>query len=443
MLSIEKVLLSAINNHSTQPIVVAYSGGVDSQVLLHALIQLKQTKKLANSIIVCHINHGISQYSDDWQLFAQQQCQYYQVKLVVNAVNVKEKAQQSLEALARDARYKALQSVNEERSIILTGHHSDDQSETLLLALKRGAGLKGLSSMPEISQLEQHLLVRPFLHVSREVIIAYAQEHNLKWIEDDSNDDTRFDRNFIRQEIMPLLTKRWPSINKTINRSAQHCMEGQLLLDELAQQDLNECHVEVISLSVEKLKKLSQARFNNLLRFFMASQQCLMPSTEQLKQVYQQIFASEDKNPSVKVGDHYFRRYKNALHLTSDFQDVSQWQCELNLAVNSEVKLPDNLGQISIKIDALPTSEYVQIQYFSAKGVLIKSLAIPISKKEQKVMIKFEHNNPRCLPDYRQHSRDLKKVLQELNIAPWQRKRIPFLYYGESFVAAIGHFVCK
>ncbi len=440
---IEQALLKVFDKDNIKPIVVAYSGGIDSQVLLHALTQLKQSNQLDNPITVCHVNHGISTHADNWQAFAKQQCQYYQVKLIVKTVNVKEKPQQSLEALARDARYQALQNINEKKSLILTGHHSDDQSETFLLALKRGAGLKGLSSMAKESLLGQHSLVRPFLHISRVMIENYAKKHHLDWIEDESNDDTRFDRNFIRQDIMPLLIQRWPSVQNTINRSAQHCMEGQSLLDELAQQDHNECYVESKILSVIKLKELSKARFKNLLRFFLASHQCLMPSTEQLQQVYQQISANEDKIPMVKVGNHYFRRFKEGLYLTVDFKDVSQWQVDINLTVNNEIELPDKIGNISIKSDDLSKNYAHQYQFFSIENILKESLIISAPKNSEKMTIRFEHNNPRCLPEYRQHSRSLKKVLQELNIAPWQRKRIPFLYYGDTFVAAIGYFVCK
>jgi tRNA(Ile)-lysidine synthase len=415
--------------HGNIELIIAYSGGVDSQVLLHALVQLKQNNLINNKITVCHVNHGLSQNAPDWQEFAKKECAKLSVELVIKSVNVKVKAQQSLEALARDARYSALKTLRDNKSLILTGHHSDDQSETFLLALKRGAGLKGLAAMSVQTQLGQHLLVRPLLDVSRQEIESYARTHQLSWVEDESNLDTCFDRNFIRQQIMPLLRERWPSINNTINRSASHCLAGQELLDELAEDDLRNCQATKASLYTQALKDLSPARFNNVIRFFLAQQDYLMPSTEQLKQVRQQLQASEDKNPQIKVGQCVFRRHKEQLFITPDYKDISDWYRDIYLSEGTFVlELPDDLGKLAFTTQL-------------AQGNAFPLVCLPAVG--QKVTVRFSHNNPKCLPDFRQHSRSLKKVLQELNVEPWQRKRIAFLYYDNELVTAIGHFICK
>ena len=432
---IESALLSALNKHPEMPLVIAYSGGVDSQVLLHALASLKEQNQLSsNPITVCHVNHGLSDNASAWQSFAEQSCLALQLPLKVCQVNVQAQAQQSLEALARDARYQALQSIYQQRSLIITGHHSDDQAETFLLALKRGSGLKGLSAMAIETKQTKDLLVRPLLSITRGEIVNYAQQHNLAWVEDESNTDTRFDRNFIRNDIMPLLTQRWPSIVHTINRSSEHCSEGQLLLNELAEDDLALCQIDTNILCTKSLKQLSQRRFNNVIRYFLSKNNCLMPSTEQLIQVHRQLNAENDKNPTVKVGEHFFRRYRASLYLTPNFEDVSGWQEKIILSSHGnqikKVELPDNLGQLYFDTST---------SYQENK----KQQAIIMPSKGQAITIRFEHNNPNCLPDYRQHSRSLKKVLQELNIPPWQRKRIPFLYYDDTLVAAIGYFVCQ
>ena len=410
-------------------LIVAYSGGIDSQVLLHALMQLKKNQLISNKITVCHVNHGLSQNAEDWQEFAKIECAKLSVELIIKCVNVQAQAQQSLEALARDARYYALKTLRDNKSLVLTGHHSDDQSETFLLALKRGAGLKGLSAMSVQTQLGQHLLVRPLLTVSRQEIEAYANDNQLSWVEDESNLDTCFDRNFIRQQIMPLLHDRWPSINNTINRSASHCLAGQELLDELAQEDLISCQATKTSLYSQALKDLSPARFNNVIRFFLAQQDYLMPSTEQVKQVRQQLQASEDKSPQIKVGQCIFRRFKDQLFITPDYKDINDWQKEIDLPEGATVvELPDDLGKLTF------TTQLAQEH---------DSTLVCLPKLGQKVSVRFSHNNPKCLPDFRQQSRSLKKVLQELNVAPWQRKRIAFLYYDNELVAAIGYFICK
>jgi tRNA(Ile)-lysidine synthase len=369
----------------------------------------------------------LSKNAQSWQEFAKQECSKLSVNLVVKHVNVQIKAQLSLEAQARDARYDALKSLRNKRSIVLTGHHSDDQSETFLLALKRGAGLKGLSAMSAQTQLAQHLLVRPLLSISRQEIEEYANTNQLSWVEDESNTDTCFDRNFIRQNIIPLMRERWPSINNTINRSASHCCAAQELLDELAEQDLSQCQASDNCLYVKALTDLSDARFNNLIRFFLNQHHCLMPSTEQLKQVRLQLMANDDKNPVVKVAEHFFRRFKGMLFLTPEYKDISGWKASVDID-GSVITLPDNLGTL------------VFSQNNSNDDQLIR---ISLPREQQQVSIRFSHDNPKCLPDFRQRTRSLKKVLQELDIPPWQRKRIPFLYYDNELVAAIGQFICQ
>jgi len=440
MNKIESALVSAINKYPHTPLVIAYSGGVDSQVLLHALAKLTHENKVLNSLVVCHVNHGLSDNAQQWQRFAEQQCQRLKLPLKICQVDVKAQTQQSLEALARDARYQSLQSIYKEASILLTGHHSDDQAETFLLALKRGSGLKGLSAMTLESKRGKDLLVRPLLTITRAQIIDYAKTHNLIWVEDESNADINFDRNFIRQELIPLITTRWPSVVNTINRSSDHCREGQLLLDELAATDLSFCQQQGAknskTLSVTALQRLSTARFNNLIRYFLGKNHCLMPSTEQLNQLKQQLNANSDKNPEVKVGKNYFRRYKGDLYLTENFNDISDWSVDLKrLDQTQHIELPDQLGkvQFSVKVSKLVDQQ----------SISNKNLRVILPKTKSKISIRFNHTNPTCLPDYRNHSRSLKKILQELNVPPWQRKRIPFLYYGDVLVAAIGYFVCQ
>jgi tRNA(Ile)-lysidine synthase len=448
MTMIESALLSAIQKHPKTPVVIAYSGGVDSQVLLHALAKLRHAKQIPNPITVCHVNHGLSENASTWQRFAEQACKKLTLPFVACQVNVQKQAQQSLEAIAREARFKALQSLYHGQSLIFTGHHRDDQAETFLLALKRGSGLKGLSAMSSEAKHGKDIFVRPLLNISRTEIIRYAKAHKLDWVEDESNSDTRFDRNFIRQKIIPLLSERWPSITQTINRSSNHCFEGQLLLDELAEQDMANCQLGESCLSVSGLSQLSIARFNNLIRYFLAQYNYLMPSTEQLSQVYQQLCASNDKSPAIKVANNYLRRYKNGLYLTADFLDISGWEetlyCKDTQAqykgLSKVIKLPDALGTITFAKMPISNNDTFKTQTSDVNNCCQK-IALPT--KNQKVTLCFSHSNPSCLPDYRNHSRSLKKILQELNIPPWQRRRIPFLYYDDQLVAAIGYFVCQ
>ncbi len=436
---IESTLLRFFKNSPEKTIIIAYSGGVDSQVLLIALAKLKNQQQLLNNIVVCHVNHGLSPNADAWQAFAQQQCDNVSLPLISHKLSLTKKPQQSLEAIAREARYQVLINTSETPAFIVTGHHLNDQAETFLLALKRGSGLKGLSAMSTDSTLAQHRLVRPLLSVSRSDIIAYAEQQALSWIEDESNNDQHYDRNFLRHQILPTLDERWPSINKTISRSAQHCFEAQQLLDELAEQDLADCQLSANTLAVEKLTCLSQPRLKNLLRYFLASHNCLMPTGQQLAQICQQLAAETDKSPVIQLASCCIRRFKNALYLTSIYQDISQWQqCidveDLIADKPVTIALPDQLGVLNLLV---PTaSNNADIEHTWQKRLKKPELG-------QKVTIQFVHDNPKCLPEYRQHSRSLKKVLQELAIPPWQRKRLPFIFYDDELVAVVGHFVCQ
>lgn len=436
MLPIESSLHQYFLKRADKNILIAYSGGIDSQVLLHCLASLKSQKRLTSELSVCHVDHGLSANTFHWQAFAKEQCQKFNLPLKIISVNVKAKAQKSLEALARDARYDALQSVANVGDLIVTGHHSDDQAETFLLALKRGSGLKGLCAMQSEMPLGEQLLVRPLLNISRRDIEAYAKEYKLTWIEDESNTNERFDRNFLRHQILPKLNERWPSINKTIARSAEHCNEAQQLLNELAEQDLSDSLHSTSKLSIPHLNKLNEPRLKNLLRYFLATHNILMPSHQQILQICQQINADADKSPVIQLDNSCLRRFKNELYLTDIYQDISSWQHEVSFShldkKTLSVSLPDGLGALSMSINTIDTQSELNWQ------ADIKS---PLAN--QRVTIGFTHDNPKCLPQYRQHSRALKKVLQELAIPTWQRKRLPFLFYDNELVAVVGHFVCK
>lgn len=433
-------------HHSTDtPIVIAYSGGVDSQVLLHALATLKKREELSQSLSACHINHGLSLNAEQWQLFAKHQCEQFTVPFFSQALHIEKKNRQSLEAIAREKRYQVLEQYSPENANIVTGHHQDDQIETFFLALKRGSGLKGLSAMALCQAFghKNQQLVRPLLSCSRQDILHYAQAHELAWIEDESNKNTAFDRNFLRHAILPALKKRWPSIDKTIARSISHCQESQAVLDEIAQQDLKRCSIKTKILDVMELKKLSLPRFNHLIRYFLAINHAQMPSQQQLAQLHQQIFAEQDKTPELKLADVWFRKFKNELHLTPSFENLVNWKYELPLNElklcfvqgaqrTLEINLPDELGKIVI-FESTLDCPYEVLHSFSVDHI----------DEYAQVVITFSHNNPKCLPEHRDRSRSLKKVLQESNISPWQRKRTPLLFVDNELVAAFGHFVCK
>jgi tRNA(Ile)-lysidine synthase len=427
----------------SRPLVVAYSGGVDSQVLLHLLVKLKTSNQISNEISVVHVHHGLSDNADHWLSFCQQQCLQMAVDFIPVQIDLYRQARQSLEDIARKARYQQLAKHSKANALILTGHHSDDQAETLLLALKRGSGVQGMAAMGALKVFDGGRIIgRPLLNISRAQIELYAQQHQLAWINDESNADTRFDRNFIRHQVMPVLTERWPQITKTMFRTAQLCSQSQELLDELAYEDFQtiggQLPNEHSGLEIGKLQQLildkSLNRGLNLLRYVLNACLDLPPSKAQLTLIVDNFFqAAQDKNPKIKLGKHWLRRYDGKLFLTPDYQEIQNIELLVDLGKSTTYQLPDKLGALAFSIkkfdgelDSLPLEP--------------QSLIIPPTKAQQ-VSITFNHNNPMVKPQGRAHSRSLKKIYQEMKIPTWQRKRIPLLYYNQQLVAALGVFI--
>ncbi|WP_460150110.1 tRNA lysidine(34) synthetase TilS [Pseudomonas sp. S3_A03] len=252
---------------------IAFSGGLDSTVLLHLLASLANTQTLP-PLRAVHVHHGLQAAADAWPAHCQAVCDSLGVPLRLMRVQVSPGA--SLERAARDARYQAFMQAMGAGEVLFTGQHRDDQAETLLFRLLRGAGVRGLAAMPEHRPLAQGHLVRPLLAFSRSELEAYAQQHQLHWIEDPSNVDPRFSRNYLRHRVLPSLTERWPQAITQLARTAEHMAEAQGLLDELAQMDLQRAGqpsafpwLPLPSLALEPLRQLSDARQRNVLRYWL------------------------------------------------------------------------------------------------------------------------------------------------------------------------------
>jgi tRNA(Ile)-lysidine synthase len=262
---------------------IALSGGLDSTVLLHLLASLAQREALP-PLFAIHIHHGLQAAADAWPAHCHELCAALSVPLQVEYVQVAPGA--SLEQGAREARYAAFAARLDAREVLLTGQHRDDQAETLLFRLLRGAGVQGLSAMPASRALGTGQLVRPLLKCSRDELLAYAREHKLSWIEDPSNADERFSHNYLRRQVMPALLGRWPQACANMARSAAHLSEAAQLLDELAQQDIAAAGVasefpwvSLPNLALPVLRDLSEPRQRNALRYWLRSLTA-MPDSE-------------------------------------------------------------------------------------------------------------------------------------------------------------------
>lgn len=401
-----------------QSLLVAYSGGLDSCVLLHLLWRLRQQFP-ALSVRAVHIHHGLSAHAQEWVDHCRQQCLRWQIPLTVVRVTVAPELG-GIEAAAREARYTALMAQLASGETLLTAQHLNDQCETLLLALKRGSGPAGLSAMASLSLFGQGELLRPLLDSARSTLEHYARQQGLTWIEDDSNGDERFDRNFLRLRVLPPLFERWPHFADACARSASLCAEQEQLLDELLQETLTQLSDAQGSLAIDGMISMSSPRRDAVLRRWLAAQGALMPSREQLRRLWHEVALSrEDAEPRLQWGQVQVRRYRQRLYLlpllASLRRHILPWSGE------GALPLPDNLGFIDDHQD----------------GILLRA-----PHSNEPLSVRFSAVGSFSIVG-RQRSRQIKKLWQEFGIPPWERERIPLIYFGEQLMAAPGVFICK
>ena len=291
---------------------IGLSGGLDSMVLLNVLYQLKTELNLKLSAI--HVHHGLSKNADNWSQVCLDECKKLSVNFSQKKININNSEGIGIEASARKARYQILHQLSDE--ILVTAHHQNDQAETLILQLLRGSGLKGLASMPPYD--EERRLWRPFLKLSRDIIEEYAKRYNVKFIEDESNKNIEFDRNFLRLEILPKLIERFPQTIKSLGRSADLVAEGLNLNKAIAKEDAkNYFSEDFIKLNTKIFKTLPRDRVVNLIRWWLDKNQQKMPSQKIMNQIYTQIIsAKKDAQINVHISSKIsVRAYKDFLWL--------------------------------------------------------------------------------------------------------------------------------
>lgn len=295
---------------------VGFSGGLDSTVLLFLLHRFNQRHPELKLDISCvHVNHGLSIHANDWQSHCQAFCHHLGIPFVAKTIELDVNRRGNLEQRAREARYQAISDVSSKNTVLFLGHHLDDQAETLLFRLARGAGPSGLSSMAPWSETSSGVKFRPLLAVSKQELDAFAVENNLTWINDESNEEDEFDRNFIRNQLIPLATERWPSFAHNLARSAALCAEQQQLLDEQCEQHLRAVS-EGETLNITLLRGFSSAWQSQILRRWLMLKNVPMPSVAQLAQLKDQILnAKEDSVPTINIDGRCISRFQDRLYL--------------------------------------------------------------------------------------------------------------------------------
>ena len=394
---------------------VAFSGGLDSTVLLHATVKAHGAK----NVYAFHVHHGIQQEADQWQ----QYCQAIAKKLGCHfdTQNVKLNKNSNIESQARELRYQALYDMCQQRHIsdLLLAHHQDDQAETVLIQLMRGAGVAGLSAMPLVKAAKQNTIHiwRPFLNLRRQDLEAYAKEHRLTWIEDPSNQDESYRRNAIRKTILPALEKHQAGATENLARSAKHLAQAQELLNQLADIDLGliEIKAGLSKTNLIRLYKTSEPRASNALRRWLNKNQLAYPSEERLTAWWLELQQSRvDSQLQWEHDGHLIRLWRGTLSIHHNQQASTS---KKNTELEGEwifKQLPSN--------SKLPGIAKQRFNEAKTKG-LINTMARQGGEK-----FKVDLKRPR---------KSLKNLFQEANIPPWQRD-IPLLYIGEELVAVAG-----
>lgn len=398
---LQQALQQLLQRQAPQQLTLAYSGGLDSQLLLHLLAPL--CRAAAIPLTAVHIHHGLSDNADHWAAFCRQQCRQLGVAFQLHRVKLTGRA--DLEQQAREARYQALAAyVRQPGTALLTAHHANDQLETLLLALKRGAGLSGLAAMPPSRPFGKGQLLRPWLNFPRQQLLAVATALQLSWVEDESNSNPDFDRNFLRLKVVPSLTERWPALPRTVARSCEHLQQALRLADYYTDIALASC-LQADYLDLQQLALLPELQQDLVLRKWLTGVG-LNPSSQWLATLKQQVIAAKaDAQPLLILGQWQVRRFLQRLYLTrvTSAPELLNWQTPLQLA--QPLALPAGCGQLVWQQQsgngALPVSG-------TAWQLVFGQLSLPFKPQGQR-------------------TKPLKQWFKLWQVPPWQRGRIPLL----------------
>jgi len=420
------------------PYVVAYSGGVDSHVLLYAC------RELGLHVRAVHIHHGLQKVADHWVKHCQQICDGLDVELDVIYVDARVQPgnRRSPEEAARIARYDALYTNLHDGECLLTAQHMNDQAETLFLQLMRGAGAAGLAGMPAQALRGRGMHLRPLLNFARDELESFAYDNALDWVDDPSNQDTNLDRNFIRQQILPMLESRWPEVTSRLSSAARLQADNLALIETMAATDLANCIrvwqpvtaaslYDVLSvISVDQLLALPAARQLNLLRYWIietltqgvSGHRSISPTGKLLMEISGSILsAQQDAEPRILFSGVEFRRYRNNLAIIRQRTEPAGDSEPLILSTTEPVRMGDI--EISLVKPGLP-GQGLDPQ------IVGKALTV-----------RYRQGGEEIKPAGRSHSQRLKKLLQDYNVPPWDRASLPLFYLGDELVAVADLFI--
>lgn len=399
--------------------VVAYSGGIDSHVLLHLIACWRTACADAPEVVALHVNHGVQDAAAQWALHCRSVCDALGVRCEVREISVEASPS---EARLRAARYRVFEDFCGEDDLLLLAHHRDDQAETVLLRLVRGAGPRGLGGMPSARPIGRAWLCRPLLGSSRRDIRAYAVRHGLSWVDDPSNTSLAFDRNFMRRQVLPLMASRWPGLEERIVRAADNCAQAARLCEDVARSDLSERlrrdRFGQHSLPIAALEALPGPRADNLLRGWLEAGAERIVDAGTLATVRAQVIGSRaDSGAEFRIGVKRLRRFRDALYLV----DAPGPRPPADLVAVEPGRDQHIAGVGRVRL-ACGRDSGIRIGGALALG--------------------FRRGGESCRPAGRAR-KSLKKLLQEYEVPPWLRDAVPLLFVDGELAAVGGLFICE
>ncbi|MFZ6747601.1 tRNA lysidine(34) synthetase TilS [Undibacterium sp. Ren11W] len=405
-------------------IAIAYSGGLDSAVLLSLAADFCREKNIP--IFAFHVHHGLSENADEWLAHCENACEKIDVGFSFAKVHINLNSKDGIEATARAERYRALGALCKQfnTAMLLTAHHQDDQAETLLLQLLRGSGVSGLSGMdlfnfaPALLSNKELLIARPLLGSSKEMLLDFANLNSINYVVDESNFDCRYARNALRQQVMPVLSKISQGYTTRLARSARHVQTAGRLLIELAQIDMAACLIDD-ALQIEKMRMLSIDRIENLLRYWFSTLGVRMPSTARLTEMRHQLFdARYDAKITIqhdKLGVH---RYNDKIYA-----------CTLPIIDDELLAAKEFVwnGEAAIYFSDFSGSLHFESASYGVDKDWLMRQKLTLRAREGGERLRLAANRP---------TRDIKSHFQTLKIPFWQRQRLPFLYVNDKLLHA-------
>jgi len=403
--NIEEILKRQIQARNIKKICVSLSGGIDSIVLLNALNEVLDRDFPIRAI---HINHNLAKDSKSWVDFCQKICDQTQIQIDIYSVKVNTTEGFGIEAAARKARYHKLQKSIQEGEWLMTAHHQDDQLETILLRIARGTGVEGLQGIQKQFKFGRGNILRPLLDVSKNEILVYARKRKLDWVVDNSNQESYFDRNFLRMKVIPTLKERWPALSSSVSRLSDISTQTSNLLKELAEEDLG-FNYPVKNLDIEILNNKSIGRIINIIRFLILKNEMPVPSMKVLNSGVNILLNPKSVNTSMVWDNYCIKRYLDKLYFLqlSEFKPNQDNQL-MNWSIDKPLILDESGSSLAAN--------------------MIKGQGLSLKKCNNNLEVKFRTGGESIRPVGHKITKKLKKLFQEDHIFPWVRDKIPLLY---------------